>query len=199
MYRDARAAILLQQVVGDAEGQLLGIGNGFAFLKTEGDCFEVEGPDATDQRVFGPHDTAAESTAQLHSHPVGGSVKQFRVTVFEGDLYQAVVGWIAEDSPLVDLLAVEALIVGMHYVVNHLMVRVVGLNKDTSASTMPACATAHLCHLLEGTLERTEIGEVDEIVGIDYSDDAYILEIKSLGHHLGADKDVDALCLEIVE
>jgi hypothetical protein len=46
---------------------------------------------------------------------------------------------------------------------------------------------------------RPEIGEVEHVVGIQYPNQADIIEVQSFGDHLRPDQDIDPALLEVID
>ena len=129
----------------------------------------------------------------------GGIVEDFGLFVAECDFDETVVGWISEDASLVDLAMVPFLVVVVDDVAYGLVPGVVGLDDNFALMAVSPCAAADLGHLLETAFEATEIGEVDEVVGTEDSDNADVFEIETFGDHLGSNEDVDTVLFEIAE
>ena len=64
------------------------------------------------------------------------------------------------------------------------MSRLGGLDHDRSGIFAPTGAARHLHQQLERTLRRAEIGIVEQIVGVEHTDQLHAAEIESFGNHL---------------
>ena len=80
-----------------------------------------------------------------------------------------------------------------------LMIGIVGLYDDFSTMTVSSSASAHLSHLLEGSLIGTEVGEINQIIGTHDAHHAHVVEVEPFCDHLCAHEYVDATVLEIVD
>lgn len=119
--------------------------------------------------------------------------------MFEGDVDEAEEGWVAEDASVLDLAFEHFGVVVVDNVADGLVPGVVGLDDDLALVAVATCAAANLGHLLECPFEGAEVGEIDEIVGGEDSDDADVVEVEAFGDHLGAYEDVDFAFLEVGE
>ena len=191
--------LLVEELVAGVEDELFGLADGFACGETQHYAFVVEVANAGDVGVFGSDDAVGEEGAQLGGECGSGFVNEILVGVAECNDDEAIVGRIFEDAPFDNLAFVHRVVVVVHCVADGLMVGLVGLDDDLALPSASSGATADLCHLLEAALVGAEIGIGNEVVGGEDSDDADVVEVESLGDHLCADKDVDAVFVEIVE
>ena len=84
------------------------------------------------------------------------------------------------------------------YQLQHGMLYIHGLYQHFALFSLPAGPSAHLLHQLEGPLIHPEIGKAQQPIRIQHTYQAYIIKIKSLHHHLGAYKHIDAMLLKLV-
>ena len=78
----------------------------------------------------------------------------------------------------------------------HPVLRIEGLNEDAALVLPPSRSARHLGQQLEGPFERSEIRVMQHPVGLQDPDQAHVLEIESLGDHLGPDQHLDVAGLE---
>ena len=74
-----------------------------------------------------------------------------------------------------------------------------GLDDDSPAARAPARPSGHLGEHLEDAFAGTVVGEVDANVGAHDADEGDLGQVKALGHHLGADEDVDLAGLKLAQ
>ena len=121
------------------------------------------------------------------------------VAVCQVEVGEADEGWIAEGQALVELVAVEGLVVVVGHLLDDGQVFLFGLQYDESLSPFASGAPGHLGHHGVGVLVGPEVGLVEHGVG---GDDAYygdVVEVEALAYHLGADEYVGAAGGEVAD
>src|SRR5690554_5559319 len=104
--------------------------------------------------------------------------------------YQPVVRRIPEHFPLCYVIFVEALKLIADHKPDNRVFRITGLKYYTSTLVFSSRTSTYLGHHLETAFKSSEIGTVEHTVGIEDADKAYPVKVKSLGHHLCTDKDI---------
>ena len=106
-------------------------------------------------------------------------------------------GGVAVLESVVDFLAGESLIVVGGDGADGVVLGVEGLDDDAPAARAPARPSGDLCKHLEDAFAGAVVGEVDADVGAHDAHEGDLGQVKALGHHLGADEDVDLAGLEL--
>src|SRR5688572_12788837 len=136
---------------------------------------------------------------ELARHLVGGLGADVVLAVAEEKAGQADERRVAVMTPEVDLFGKECLVVVAGGGLDGVVLRGVALDDDARAGSAPPRAAGDLGQQAEGALPGAKIGEVQASIGVDDPDGGDAGEIKALGHHLGADNDIDVASLDLAQ
>ncbi len=97
--------------------------------------------------------------------------------------------------PEIDLFHVERVVIVLRGSHDRVVVGRVGLDHHPRTRRTPTGPARYLGEELERALAAPEIGQVQHRIGLDHPDRGDLRQVESLGHHLGADDDVDLVAL----
>ena len=95
------------------------------------------------------------------------------------------------------LSAHHVLIIISDDLMNNRMLDTFGLQYYSSPLVLTSGTSRYLRHQLESAFIRTEIGIIQHGIRIQYSNDAYMVEVQSFGYHLRSDKYVGLSLFEV--
>jgi len=98
-----------------------------------------------------------------------------------------------------DLVGVEALVVVLHDGRDGVVVGHEGLHDHAAGNDIPPGSSRDLGQELKRALGRTKVGHVEADVGRHHTDERHARKVVTLGHHLGADEDVEFAFAEVAQ
>ncbi len=116
------------------------------------------------------------------------------VAVLECDLYQTEERRVHIAASFGYLAVEHRDIVEIYYIADYAPYVVRALYYQLSTRSAPAHASRYLNKELECVLRCTEVGKAQEIVGIDYPHEPYVVEVEPFAYHLSAYYYVGLVC-----
>ena len=199
MYLCGAVLFHLEYLCLECEEPLADGGHGGGELDLEDELADVHQLYAAHGGRVGTEDALAEDLSHQGGHVGGKALHDALVAVLQVDEDDAAEGWVAEELTFLGLLTVHPLVVVRHHLLHDVVAGVACLEQDMSACPFASGAACNLLHELEGPFVAAEVGLCQHLVGGEDADEADVVEVESLRHHLCADEDVGVPLFEVVQ
>ncbi len=108
-------------------------------------------------------------------------------------------GRVAECGPVAYFVGVEVLVVVLHDGCDGVVVGYEGLHDHAARSDVASGPARDLREKLKGAFGGAEVGHVEADVGRHHTDEQHARKVVALGHHLGADEDIELAFAEVTQ
>src|SRR5690606_7799215 len=89
-------------------------------------------------------------------------------------------------------------IVMLNHLIQNSVCSCISLNNYLPLNISPSRSTAYLSQHREASFKSTKVGVIDQAIGIHNTDQTYFSKIQTLGNHLGTDKNIESVFIEII-